>query len=97
MLIHDPELGLRRTRRFVDPNIAQKRNEVPPAGGSVTESKSQQPPPKLSDSQDDSGPEKKEGEEGGGQSESLVRGSYLPANKLQDAPPASEYEGPCSL
>ena len=34
--------------------------------------------------------EKKEEKEG---SESLVRGSYLPANKLKEAPPAEKYEG----
>lgn len=31
--------------------------------------------------------------EGGGQSEALVRDSYLPTNKLKDAPSASHYEG----
>jgi len=31
--------------------------------------------------------------DGGGNSEALVRESYLPANKLKDTPSASHYEG----
>ena len=49
-------------------------------------------PAKLSPTQGESG-EAEEKKEGGGQSEALVRPSYLPTNKLKDAPPASEYEG----
>lgn len=74
--------------------MAEKKDEVPPVGGD----KKSETPAKLSDTQDDGG-EKKTGEgeeekkEGGGQSESLIRDSYLPANKLKDAPSASHYEG----
>ena len=33
------------------------------------------------------------GEEKKGESEAMVRSSYLPANKLKDAPPLEKYEG----
>ena len=72
---------------MADPSVAEQKDSVPPAGG---EGKSEQPA-KLSPTQgeDEEGKEK----EKGGQSEALVRDSYLPTNKLKDAPPASEYEG----
>jgi hypothetical protein len=47
-------------------------------------------PAKLSPTQGESEGEKKEE---GGHSEALVRGSYLPANKLKDTPSASHYTG----
>ncbi len=71
------------------PSVAEKKDEVPPVGGDKPSEQSEQPA-KLSDTQGE-GEEKKT--EGGGQSESLIRDSYLPANKLKDTPSASHYEG----
>ena len=91
-LLKQPVLLLDLSAYFSGPSVAEVKDSVPPVGG---DKKSEQPA-KLSDTQDDAG-QKKTGEgeekEGGGQSESLIRDSYLPANKLKDAPPASEYEG----
>jgi len=50
-------------------------------------------PAKLSPTQGETDTEGEKKKEGGGQTESLVRESYLPANKLKDTPSASHYEG----
>ena len=93
-MIQDSRSNAEIKSSFAGPSVAEKKDEVPPVGGD----KKSETTAKLSDTQDDAG-EKKTGEgeeekkEGGGQSEALIRDSYLPANKLKDAPSASHYEG----